>query len=722
MKHIIYTTTLWFLCLTTQAQLKTLTLEDAVNKRNTDLAPSRLSQLMWIPNSNSFSWIVKDENKKEVMLTSQASKSKVDTVLKIANLYESLLKVNPDAKPMSRFPFITWITSSSFRFLYAQTYYIYNISDKTTIKTFSIPNTSEDIELQEKTQRLSYIDGKSLKVNTFLGENIYTITPEREGIVVGKAVHRNEFGINKGVFWSPKGNYMAYYYMDESMVTTYPIVNLDTVPSIPKMIRYPMAGDKSHQVTIKILGTRMKINRDVTLSTGEPVEQYLTNIAWSNDEKSIFIAVVNREQNHMWLKEFDMATGQYMRTLLEETNDKYVEPLKPMLFLKNNAEHFIWQSEKDGYNHLYLHNRDGTIVRQLTKGSWVVTDVYGIDSKNEFIYFQATKESAIERHIYKVAIKNGEITRLDEEVGTHTAVFNEQMTYFFDSYSNTSTPRKIHIRSNKGKSTQLLHEAINPLKDFAMPSLQFFTIKASDSTDLYCRIIKPSHFDAQKKYPVMVYVYGGPHAQMINNQWLGGADLWMHQLAEEGYIVFTLDNRGSDNRGRDFEQATFRHLGNIEMEDQLKGVEWLKSQPYIDANRMVVNGWSFGGFMTTSLMLRKPDVFKVGVCGGPVIDWRMYEIMYTERYMDTPKENPEGYREANVLNYIKNLKGNLLVIHGTADDVVLWEHSLKLVKESVSNGIQLDYFVYPEHLHNVSGADRAHLIKKMVTYMKDKLK
>ncbi len=707
---------------------KTLSIEESVLKRQTTLAPERLSQLQWLPDGKHYSYVAKRADKKEVLVRREIGKSVVDTLLHVDTL-NRIYSDNFKIKPFNRYPFLSWTKENQFRFFYGGTYNHLNIETKTIeLSTLfeSIKSGASGFDLSDN--GIAYINGNNqrdtltVSRRTTDGKIITSgMSSGEDGVMYGKSAHRDEFGITKGIFWSPKGNYLAYYVMDERMVSTYPIVGLEQQPSVADKIRYPMAGDKSHQVSIRILNANV-CNDFITLKTTGDPEQYLTNIAWSPDEKSIYIAIVNRAQNHVWLNQYDVASGNFVKTLFEETDEKYAEPLHTMLFVKSNPNQFIWQSERDGYNHLHLYNADGSLIRQLTKGNWVVTDVLGMDGK--YIYFASTKESPIERHIYKVALAGGEPIKLTKETGTHTALFNADMTRFVDTWSSTDVPRVIQIVDNNGKQLETLLQAENPLKDYGLntkPNL--FTIKAADGvTDLWCREIRPANFDPQKKYPVLVYLYNGPHVQLVNNAWLGAADIWFYAFANQGYIVFTVDGRGSDNRGKAFEQAIFRNLGKEEVADQLRGVEWLKTQPYVDASRMAVHGWSFGGWMTTMLMCKHPDVFKVGVCGGPVIDWGMYEIMYTERYMDTPKENPEGYKESNLLNYANGLKGKLLMIHGTSDPTVLWEHSLKFVKACVDKGnTNLDYFVYPDHEHNVQGPDRAHLIKKVTEYIKGNL-
>jgi dipeptidyl-peptidase-4 len=491
------------------------------------------------------------------------------------------------------------------------------------------------------------------------------------------------------------------------------------MPATVNNIKYPIAGAKSHHVTLGVYD--IKTQQITYMETGEPKEQYLTNITWSPEEDFIYMAIVNRGQNQYFLNRYNAENGMLDKTLFEERDERYVEPQHGMYFLSNETNKFIWQSEKDGYNHLYLYNTSGRMIRQLTMGKWVVTSLLGVDSRGEYAYFESTKESPIERHIYKVNLDNGDIKRLTSEAGTHAAVFNPQYNYFVDLLSSLTVPRKITLKDNKGEQLRLLLNAANPVENYKLGETSIIPI-VNEGTVLYCRMITPPDFDKTKKYPVVVYVYGGPHVQQVTNSWLGGSNLWMQLMAQKGYIVFTLDNRGSANRGHAFESAVHRQLGNLEMNDQLAGISYLKNLSYVDSNRIGVHGWSFGGFMTTSLMSRQPGVFKVGVAGGPVINWELYEIMYTERYMDTPEENPEGYKTANLLNHVNKLQDKLLMIHGCDDDVVLWQHSLLYCKAAVDmNNTYLDYFVYPGHKHNVQGRDRVHLMQKITEYLMENL-
>ena len=577
------------------------------------------------------------------------------------------------------------------------------------------PKIEERVELKEGNL---YVDGKLVERGD--GYNI----------VLGESVHRNEFGINGGLFWSPKGNRLAFYRMDQSMVVDYPIVNTKAREAEVRNIKYPMAGMKSHEVTVGVWdATAQKLvylntARDTTVHERE---MYLTNIAWSPDEKYVFIAKVNREQNHMWLEQYDAVSGAFMKVLFEETDPRYVEPCEPMIFTPK-GDQFLWFSMRDGYKHLYLYNIDGTLVKQVTKGEYEVEGVIQFDKKGENIFIYANKDNLAGRDAYRVNLKKGTMECLTMQEnglhGTHTIALNEQGTMWVDLWSSVNVPMRADLRDLKHKNPiKTFFEAENPLKDYAMPEVKLGTIKAADGvTDLYYRLITPPNMEKGKKYPTLVYVYGGPHSQLVTDSWLGGGNLYFMFLAQQGYVVFTLDNRGTDNRGFEFESCTHRHLGEIEMADQMEGVKFLKSLPYVDQDRMGVEGWSFGGFMTITMKLAHPEVFKVGCAGGPVIDWKWYEIMYGERYMDTPQENPEGYEANCLLNKAKDLEGRLLVIHGAEDNTVVWQHSLEFIERCINNYKQVDYFVYPHHEHNVLGRERLHLYQKMFQYYEDYLK
>jgi|AGTN01.1.fsa_nt_gi Dipeptidyl aminopeptidases/acylaminoacyl-peptidases len=583
---------------------------------------------------------------------------------------------------------------------------------------FSFPQKSENHSLSPDNNLLAYTKENNLFVKDKDGKETAVSDENNKGIVYGQSVHRNEFGINSGIFWSPGGAKLAFYRMDETMVTDYPLVDVSARVAELEEIKYPMAGMASHEVTIGIFDT--KTNETMFLKTGEPKDRYLTNIAWSPDEKYIYVAELNREQNHLKMNRYDAATGNFNKTLFEERHPKYVQPENPVLFVKNDDDQFIWQSRRDGFNHLYLYDVSGKLLKQLTKGAWEVTEVVGFDEKGKNLYFTSTHPTPMERHLYSVTMRNGGITRHTTVAGTHSATVSPSGKYLIDRYSAYDNPGKIDLIDTRNGKTTLLSSTNNPFEGFNMPSVESGTIKAADGvTDLYYRLIKPFGFDPSGKYPVVIYVYGGPHSQIVSNRWRYGSGGWETYMAQKGYLVFVMDNRGTSYRGFDFENVTHRRLGVEEANDQMKGVEFLKSHPYVDGERMGIHGWSYGGFMTINMLLRYPDTFKVGVAGGPVIDWKYYEVMYGERYMDTPQENPQGYEESSLLNKADRLKSRLLIIHGVEDPTVVMQHSLQFLKSSIKAGTHPDFFVYPGHGHNMIGQDRVHLHEHITRYFED---
>jgi dipeptidyl-peptidase-4 len=701
----------FFLCILGHgiaAQSKLLSMEEAVVLQRSTLAPAKLTQLMWIPNSSSFSYIENRDNV-PVLLKGRADGS-ITQVVSLPALNEALRNASMGSLP--DFPTLKWLDEKHFFFDSESKALLYDTKKKQVITVGSRDfGKSENIEIAPVTYYASYNLDNNLYV--YDGREKLIVTNDADhNIINGRSVHREEFGIKKGVFWSPKGNLLAFYRMDQTMVNDYPIVDWSGRPAENANIKYPMAGEKSHEVTVGIYN--VSTGKTIFLKTGEPKEQYLTNITWSPDEQHIYIAVLNRDQNHMKLNSYNVASGYFEKTILEETHEKYVHPTHPMQFVKGRSNLFIWQSERDGYNHLYLYDLNGKLVKQLTKGNWIVTELHGFDQSGNRAYYTSTAESPITRNLYSVDLKSGTISRITKGEGTHTITFSNG--YAIDNFQNTSTPREVSIYNPKGQKLKVLFNAPNPLKDFNLGSMQLFSLTSESGENLHCRMYKPVQFDSTKKYPVIVYVYGGPNVQMINNTWNGGGDLWFQYMAQRGFVVFTLDSRGSGNRGLQFEQAIYRNLGTAEINDQLKGISFLKQQRFVDTTRMGLFGWSYGGFLTTSIMLKHPRIFKAAVAGGPVIDWNYYEVMYTERYMDTPQENPEGYENARTTKYVDSLQGKLLVIHGAQDNVVVLQQSIIFLKECINKKKQVDFFIYPGHEHNVLGKDREHLYQKVTDY------
>jgi len=692
-------------------------MEDAMVRNRTTLAAENLKQLQFVYGSNDYVYVKKVEGKDVWM---KGNFKTPETAFLSLDQLNDKIKTSGYAA-LKTMPAIQFNKSTDWIFTVDGNKIALNpVTNQSKLIVQKDIASKEAMEASEAGY-VAYVDNYNLFVSSGADAAKRVTTDGSKDIVYAQSVHRDEFGISKGTFWSNNGKQLAFYRMDQSMVTDYPIIDWTKYPAVNENIKYPMAGGKSHHVTV---GVYDAVNNSTTwLKTGEPSEQYLTNIAWSADDKSIYIAVLNREQNHMKFNQYNAVTGEFVRTLFEEKDDKYVEPLVPMLSVKNNPGQFIWQSNRDGWNHLYLYDTNGNLVKQLTKGNWEVLEVKGFDVKGENLFYVSSEESPITKNLYQLNLKKGITKRITGNSGVHNTQVSTDGSMVIDNYSSNGNPRTVQFIETKSAKSKVLLQAANPIADYALGKLNIFTIKNNVGIDLYCRMFQPVNFDSTKKYPVIVYWYGGPHAQMILNAWNGGTgDYWFQYMAERGYVVFTIDTRGSDNRGKAYEQSIFRKAGDVQMEDMMSGVNYLTTLPYVDKNNMGLFGWSYGGFMTTDFVLNHPGVFKAAVAGGPVMDWKYYEIMYGERYMDTPQENSEGYEATNLIKQAGKLKDKLLLIHGIQDPVVVQQNSVNFVKACVDAGLQVDYMIYPGHEHNVLGKDRAHLYQKVTDYFMQNLK
>lgn len=686
--------------ITTQlhAQKKTFDLKESVLKQRA-LSPTRLNNFQWVPETDQYTICSADW--KSIQLSAVSSEKSTE-LLTIDALNQAL------GTKFAHFAYSSWVTKDVLQVSDGGSVFaLYNVVTKTG-SIHSVAENGDNAHFHAASKQLAY----TIDNNLYVDGRAVTKNKDKN-IVSGQTYARSEFGISEGIFWSNSGALLAFYQKDESAVHDYPLLDVNQVPGAVRFIKYPMAGQASEKPKVGIYNVKTK--KTVFISPRSGADSYLTNVTFTPSEKYIMVAEVNRDQNHMWLNLYDVK-GTFIRTLLEEANDKWVEPEHPAFFPSNTSDNFVWISEKNGFNNLYYCDIKGTIIKTLTANKFVCKSILAANEDGSKIYYAATGPNPCNTLVYEVDLQ-GNNRLLTTQEGTHRFALAPKGAYYYDAFGSLEVANKEQIMTLNGKVAKPLHNAVNALMDYEIGTTEIGTLKATDGSALYYRMIRPSNFDPSKKYPVLVYVYGGPHAQMVTNSWLAGANLWMHWLANQGYIVFTLDNRGSGERGFAFESQIHRQLGTVEMEDQLTGVNYLKSLSYVDANRMAVHGWSFGGFMTTSLMLRQAGIFNVGVAGGPVIDWKLYEVMYGERYMDRPEQNPDGYKNNALTNYTKNLKGKLLLIHGTVDDVVVMQHNEVLLKSFIENGVQADYFVYPMHPHNVSGKDRAHLMEKILLYI-----
>ena len=686
-----------------------LSLEDAVMQQYRKFLPEQPVGFEWLPGTDEYSYLDGYVN----LMKSGAKTKSTQKLMTIQDLNKAL---NSELYWFSGFE---WLNKDEFTVNNGTKYYSYNLANKEA-KLIHDLKEGENGVMNPSSQHLAYTMDNNLFISRgdrspSQREKYIQVTANQDkNIVSGQAIARSEFGITGGIFWSNDGTKLAFYQKDETAVHDYPLLDISKTPGELMPIKYPMTGQKSESPKVGIY--TIATNNTVFISPKGDSDDYLTNLTFTPDGKYVVIAEVNRDQNHMWLNVYNASTGEFVRTLLEEQNDKWVEPEHPAYFVDSKANDFIWVSEKDGFNNLYHYDFTGKLINKLTSNKFVVKDVVSV--KNGNVLFSATGESPLNTMYYTVDLKGNQRLLTNEE-GTHSVQMSDRGTYFYDSYSSHSVPNSATIKSIRGTVVKTVQEGTNKLADYTLGTAEIGSITAKDGSKLYTRLIKPSNFDPTKKYPVLVYVYGGPHAQLITNSWLDGASLWMYWMAEQGYLVFTVDNRGSAERGFAFESQIHRQLGTLEIEDQMSGVDYLKSLPYVDGERLAVHGWSFGGFMTTSLMLREAGTFNVGVAGGPVTDWKYYETMYGERYMDRPEQNEKGYEKASLFTHAGNLEGDLLLIHGTVDDVVVMQHNLALVQKFVQLGIQMDFFPYPMHKHNVYGKDRVHLMTKVLNFVID---
>ncbi len=705
-KKIMLLTMLAF-TLTSVAQSKKISLEESVMQQGRKFGADRLSGFQWMPNTNKYVYYTDGWSR---MMTANTSNNKVEELT-------SVNQINNVLGTKLRHLFGTkWENDNTIIVNDGAKFYTFNTTSKTGKLLLEVPENVENTTLSPSNKEIAFTQENNLFYTNSTNKLIAVTENKDKNIVSGQTISRSEFGISGGIFWSPNCNLIAYYQKDETNVADYPLLDSNETPGKLVSIKYPMIGQPSEHVRVGIYNISTRKTIFISPKSGK-LEDYMTNLSWTPDSKLVIIAELNREQNEMSLNVYDANSGAFIKTILTEKNSKWVEPEHAAFFPNKNKNNFVWFSEKNGFQNLYYYSIDGKLIKQLTNNSFPAREIIGTNNSGTEIYFSATGNNPTNMLAYKVDL-NGKQKVITPDNGVHNLVASSDGNFFFDEYSNHSVPSKSILLNKKLLVQSVLLESKNKFEGYEIGTSEIKTIKAADgTTDLYTRLIKPSNFDSTKKYPVLVYVYGGPHAQLITNSYLDGANLWMFWLAEQGYLVYTIDNRGSDNRGFAFESVIHQKLGENEMEDQIKGVDYLKTLPYVDSNRLAIHGWSFGGFMTVSMMLRKPDVFKVGVAGGPVTDWKYYEIMYGERYMDTPTENKKGFDDNSTLNYVKNLQGKLLLIHGTSDDVVVMQNNMALIKKFIEEDVQVDFFPYPMHKHNVTGKDRVHLMAKVLDYI-----
>ena len=567
----------------------------------------------------------------------------------------------------------------------------------------------------------------SVWMQTESGVPVCIARSEEDGIVYGESVSRNEFGIDGGIFPSPTGRRVAFYRKDERAVSRYPLLDIRSRTGDTRMIRYPMNGMASEKLCLCIYDCESGETARIT-PTDFDEERYLTGISWSPDERTVYIQVLSRSQHDLHLNAYDSTDGRFKRTLLSEHNDAWVEPLDPIWFWNGRNDYFIYRTDnRDGWRNLYLCD---TLGRQVTRLTTCNADVNYIHNAYGYLYYTSAEVSPVETHLYRFPVeisrngkgRTGQPQRLTSGPAWHSIAFLPEENAFLDRWSSPGEPGYRALRDLSGGIIEGPTQAEDPLKDYAVCEVELGTVKAADGvTDNYYRLIKPLGWTPEGKYPVIHYVYGGPHSQMVRHAWLGSIRMWEMLMAQRGYVVYVQDNRGTQNRGAAFEKAINRRCGQVEMEDQAAGLNALLQESWVDAGRIGVYGWSYGGFMAISLLTHYPEIYKAGVAGGPVIDWKWYEVMYGERYMDTPQTNPEGFAKTSLIAQAPKLQGRLLVMQGQLDATVLNINSLSFIQACVEAGKIPDYFPYPLSEHNVKGPWRAQMNQKITAFFDGQL-
>jgi dipeptidyl-peptidase-4 len=605
-------------------------------------------------------------------------------------------------------------------------YYVYNLASKQLDKVNQDDVKIGNAEFSPDGSKVAYTKENNLyifDIDNYATKQI-TFDGDKNKIINGSTdwVYEEEFSFAKAWFWSPHGNSIAYYRFDESRVKEFSFPTYGGL--YPELVtyKYPKAGEQNAVVTIGVYN--LETGETKWMNIGDTDDQYIVRINWTNKNDKLAIRRMNRLQNKQDLMIADVENGS-TKIIKTEVSDTWIDENDDLTFLGDNEE-FIYVSEESGYNHIYLYNFDGKRDRQITTGDWNVTRVNGIDEEREVIYFTASKESPLERHLYRVNFNGKSLKKLTEESGSHAVNMNGDFTYYLDYFSSDSSPLKVTLHNRKGEEVRVLEDNAdlqNRMKEYNLPEKEFFTVDLHDTLSLNAWMIKPPNFDSNKKYPVLMYVYGGPGSQTVMNRFeTGQRPMWHNYLASRGYIIVSVDNRGTGARSAEFKKIIYKNLGKYEVADQIAAAEKISKFKYIDADRIGIWGWSYGGYMSSLALARGNDLFDLAIAVAPVTSWRYYDTIYTERYMQTPQLNPEGYNEGAPLNHAEKIKGDYLLVHGTADDNVHFQNAVEMAAALQNNGIAFESMYYPDKAHGIGGgATRKHLYEMLSSFIFENL-
>nr|WP_315219942.1 S9 family peptidase [uncultured Flavobacterium sp.] len=611
-----------------------------------------------------------------------------------------------------------------FRHSFTADYFLYDIASKKITKLF-------DFQVQEPTfspdgTKIAYAKENNLYVYDLASQKSTAVTTDgkKNAIINGITdwVYEEEFAFVRAFDWSKDSKKVAYIRFDESEVPEFSMsmFHKDLYPTI-ETFKYPKAGEKNSVVSLHLYDVVSNTAKKVDL--GNYNDFYIARLQWTNDANILSAQVLNRHQDNLDLLFID-GNAATAKVVLNEKDKAYVDVTDNLTFLKDNS--FIWTSEKDGFNHIYVYDKTGKLKNQVTKGNWEVTSYYGFDEKNKTIFFQSTENGSINRDIYSISLDGKNKVRLSKNTGTNVATFSPNFQFFINTFSSASQPTTYTLNEAKtGKEIQVIenNEALKAqLKDYNLPSKEFFVLKTAKGNELNAWILKPKDFDPSKKYPVFMYQYSGPGSQQVNNDWNNTDDYWFMSLTQQGYIVACVDGRGTGFKGADFKKVTQKELGKYEVEDQIDAAKVIGAYPYVDASRIGIFGWSYGGFMASNCIFQGNDVFKMAIAVAPVTNWRFYDSVYTERYMQTPQENASGYDQNSPINHVSKLKGKFLLIHGSGDDNVHVQNSMQMMEALIQANKQFDSQIYPDKNHGIyGGATRIQLYNKMTNFIKENL-
>lgn len=664
-----------------------------------------LDSIQWQKGTSNFTYI---RNGKLYLQTNKSGKEKEVVTL------DELRKIT--SHDYTQFPSYAWRDANTLILKSSSFYAVIDMKTEKMLTGLPIDSGAVNISIS-KNGNIAYSLDSALIVIDSSGKK--TIVDDAgPNICSGCIPYRSEFGTDNAITWSPSGNKLLFYRVNQNSVTILPLI--DSAGKAKHYIHYPFAGEEIGSSEIGIYSVS---DKSLTyLKTDKENGRYLTNAVWSPAESSVYISVLNREQNNIQLKEYDAITGDYSRIVLKESNKKYIDLQYPSILLRTKPE-FLWLSSKSGHNHLYHYDAEGLLLSQLTNGDWDITQILGLDTKEENVYFTGTRPSdPTGRYIYRANLISLQVQCLTEEPGTHIGYINYDNGLIVDFSTSYTVPAKYSIIDNKGKSIRIVTEVPSPFKFIDLPVIEQGTLRADDgNTDLYYNIYKPADFDSEKLYPVIFYVYGGPHVQLVRNRWMGGSGMIPFFLAQEGFIVFVLDNRGSCGRGAAFEQSTFLKLGQIELQDQLAGLKHLSHLSFVDEKRIGVWGWSYGGFMALNMAVNAPGKFKAVLAGAPVTNWARYEAMYTERYMGVPSKNIEGYAWSNIIAKAGQLESTVLVISGDNDTVTVPVQHKEFYEAAAAEGKKVRLETVSEQSHKFSGNARKDLANEIITFFKENL-